>query len=66
MNCEDIVMENDSSTQFCICKNSSGVFSESDDFGYWLMCFDCKRVIEDSYVYFNHCDGEDQSPDINQ
>ena len=45
--------------EFCSCEKSSSVYSESDDFGCWDVCNDCKKPIEDSYEYFNHYDGED-------
>lgn len=50
-------------TEYCKCKNSSGVYSPTNDFGYWDVCKDCDKVIEDSYEYFNHHDGEDHCVD---
>lgn len=51
-------------TEYCKCKNGSGVYSEINDFGYWLVCNDCHKVIEDSFEYFNHYDGEDHCTDL--
>lgn len=48
--------------EFCQCadKDSKGVCGPfSNDFGYWLKCGSCGKVIEDSFEYFNHYDGED-------
>jgi len=45
--------------EFCTCKESSGVYSEVDEWGYWLRCSDCDKVIEDSYTYHNEPDPSD-------
>jgi len=49
--------------KYCKCANPSAVYEENDDFGYWLVCNDCNQVIEDSFEYFNHYDGEDHCID---
>lgn len=49
--------------EFCKCENSSGVSSQPEDFGYWLVCTKCNKKIEDSYEYYNHYDGEDHGYD---
>ncbi|WP_175400841.1 MULTISPECIES: hypothetical protein [Clostridium] len=49
--------------EFCNCNCNSSVYSENDDFGYWLVCTKCGKPIEDSYKYFNHYDGEDHCDD---
>ena len=59
-----MMKKEDSNNQYCKCKNSSSVFSENNDFGYWLKCCDCDKVIEDSFEYFNHYDGEDHCTDF--
>lgn len=50
-------------TEYCKCENLSGDYSRHDDFGHWSVCKDCDKVIEDSYEYFNHYDGEDHCID---
>ncbi len=30
-----------------------------DEFGYWDVCVDCGKKIENGYHYYNHYDGED-------
>lgn len=45
--------------QFCSCKKSSSIHTETDDFMQWDVCNDCCKVIEDSMQYLNHYDGED-------
>ncbi len=45
--------------QYCKCENCSNVYSENNDFGHWLKCSECHKVVEDSFVYFDHYDGED-------
>ncbi len=44
---------------FCKCKNSSGVYTNTGSWGHWDICLDCNKVIEDSFSYYNHYDGED-------
>mgnify|MGYP003275648357 CR=1 FL=1 len=45
--------------EYCICEKSSSVYCETNDFGQWVVCGDCHKVVEDSFEYFNHYDGED-------
>ena len=47
--------------EFCKCKHRSGITSdtESDEFGYWDICCDCGKRIEDGFHYYNYYDGED-------
>jgi hypothetical protein len=49
-----------SNHDYCQCENSSSVYSETNDWGYWNVCSDCNKAIEDSYTYFT----EDQSDDL--
>lgn len=46
---------------FCTCNNKAAITSEDDGsgFGYWYVCTDCGKRIEDGYHYYNHADGED-------
>lgn len=44
---------------FCKCESRSGEGSEIGEFGYWLICSDCGKRIEDGFEYYNHWDGED-------
>lgn len=50
---EDINMK---PTEYCKCEQPSRVYAENDDFGHWLVCNDCNKVIEDSYEYDNQSD----------
>ncbi|HEY8891398.1 MAG TPA: hypothetical protein VIM70_14210 [Clostridium sp.] len=43
---------------YCKCENSSGVYTRMDGFGFWYMCSDCDKVVEDSYKYFNEAEDE--------
>ena len=45
---------NDNHVEFCECENRKGVYSESDDFGYWCKCSECNKVIEDSFEYHSN------------
>ena len=36
---------------FCKCTHSSSVFTEMDEWGYWDVCNDCHKPIEDTYGY---------------
>lgn len=44
---------------YCSCDKPTSPYAEHGDFGYWLRCSKCEKVIEDSFEYFNHFDGED-------
>ena len=48
---------------FCDCEKSSSLTSEIGEFGYWLVCCDCNKPIEDSFEYYNHYDGVDHTTD---
>lgn len=30
-----------------------------DEWGYWDVCCDCDKPLEDGFHYYNHYDGED-------
>lgn len=51
-------------TEYCKCDKNTAVYSESNDFGYWLVCSECEKVVEDSFTYFDHYDGEDHALDF--
>ena len=46
---------------YCTCGIPKGVTSdtESDEWGYWDICVNCGKRIEDGFHYYNHYDGED-------
>ena len=44
---------------YCQCKKRSSLTSVIEDTGYWLICCDCGKPIEDGFHYYNHFDGED-------
>jgi len=47
-------------TEFCRCGNRTSITTGyDDDWGYWDVCVDCCKRIEDGYHYYNHYDGED-------
>lgn len=51
--------------KYCNCKNSSPITTGfEDDFGYWDVCCDCGKRIEDGHHYYNHYDGEDHDEDL--
>ena len=37
----------------------SAITSQMEEFGYWDVCCDCGKPLEDGFHYFNHYDGED-------
>lgn len=43
----------------CDCRNGVEIDMESDDWGYWEICRECGKRVEDGYHYYNHYDGED-------
>lgn len=34
---------------YCECADCKSVHADTDDFGYWLVCDTCGKVVEDSY-----------------
>ncbi len=48
-------------SKYCTCNGCYSVYAdtESNDFGYWLVCTNCNKKIEDEFHYYNHYDGED-------
>lgn len=44
---------------FCKCTYCSAITSQMEEFGYWDVCCDCGKPLEDGFHYFNHYDGED-------
>ena len=44
---------------YCLCTKRTSVTSYEEDFGYWVICCDCHKPIEDGFHYYNHYDGED-------
>ena len=49
---------------YCMCQNCSAITSHEDEFGYWDVCCDCGKPIEDGFHYYNHYDGEDHDVDL--
>jgi hypothetical protein len=45
--------------EYCTCKESHPVCSETNAWGEWLVCTNCEKMIEDSFQYSNHYNGED-------
>lgn len=48
-----------SDDDYCKCKNCTSLTSQIDEFGYWDVCCDCGKPLEDGFHYYNHYDGED-------
>lgn len=45
---------------FCTCTSKEPITSGyEDDWGYWDVCTQCGKRIEDGYHFYNHSDGED-------
>ncbi len=44
---------------YCKCRQQSAIFTENEEFGYWDVCCDCKKPLEDGFHYYNYYDGED-------
>ncbi len=44
---------------FCKCTHCSAITSQMEEFGYWDVCCDCGKPLEDGFHYFNYYDGED-------
>lgn len=45
--------------EYCTCINPSSITTGFEDgFGYWDVCCDCGKRLEDGCHYYNHYDGE--------
>ncbi len=44
---------------YCKCPHPSSITSEIEEWGYWDVCCDCGKPLEDGFHYYNHYDGED-------
>lgn len=44
---------------YCKCKHIKSITTEEEDFGYWDVCCQCGKRIENGFHYYNHHDGED-------
>lgn len=44
---------------YCKCKHIKLITTEEEDFGYWDVCCQCGKRIENGFHYYNHYDGED-------
>ena len=47
VSCQDASKYNN----FCKCAHSLSVFTKMDALGYWYVCSDCNKPIEDTYRY---------------
>lgn len=54
----------DKKTEFCTCGRCTAITSEEGEFGYWDICYNCRKPLKNGYHYYNHYDGEDHD-DIN-
>lgn len=52
-------MKNILQDEFCHCAHSSAITTVEGEWGYWDVCCDCGKRIEDGFHYYNHYDGED-------
>lgn len=44
---------------YCKCENVKSITTKECEFGYWEICCQCGKRIEDGFHYYNHYDGED-------
>jgi len=56
MNYQGIELNKD---DYCKCKGQRSITSYEGEFGYWDVCCNCGKPIEDGFHYYNHYDGED-------
>lgn len=45
--------------EFCNCEKTIYTTGFENDWGYWDVCANCGKRIEDGYHSYNHYDGED-------
>ena len=52
-------------SDFCTCKCPSTIYADVDssEQGYWDVCGDCNKRLEDGFHYYNCYEGEDYDPD---
>ncbi len=50
---------NNQKIEYCTCKKCSSITTELGEWGYWDVCCDCGKRLEDGFHYYNHYDGED-------
>ena len=60
----DLMEKEYEKADYCRCQKCSSVSTEDTGFGFWLVCCDCGKRIEDSFEYYNHYDGEDHIVDV--
>ena len=46
---------------YCRCQRSGSITSEEEEWGYWDVCCDCGKPLENGFHYYNHYDGEDHN-----
>ncbi len=44
---------------YCQCLSCKSLTTYEDEFGYWDICCECGKPLEDGFHYYNHYDGED-------
>lgn len=44
---------------YCRCEHHSAIITQEEEFGYWDVCCNCGKPLEDGFHYFNHYDSED-------
>lgn len=44
---------------FCECKALSSITAHTGEWGYYDVCCECGKPLEDGFHYYNHYDGED-------
>jgi len=45
--------------EYCSCSNKSVTTGFEDDFGFWDVCVNCGKRLEDGFHYYNHYDASD-------
>ena len=46
--------------EYCTCGSERSVTTDCEnESGYWYVCCNCGKKIEDGFHYYNHYDGED-------
>lgn len=45
--------------EYCQCTHRSAITAVDGEWGYWDVCCDCGKPLEDGFHYYNHYDGED-------
>ncbi len=53
--------ESENNSEYCKCNNVTSVYSDTtlDEWGYWLVCNECNKKLEDGFHYYSEDEFEE-------